>query len=116
MKRILKIFTILGLVIAAGLPVVTPAQARVFVGVGVGFPGYYHPYYPGYYPAYSPPAYYAPPPVVYYPPAPTYTYAPAPAPASNCRQFNGDASVDASGQPFYGTACYGADGRWHITQ
>ena len=36
----------------------TPADARVVVGVGIGFPGYYgypccgYPYYGGYYPAY----------------------------------------------------------------
>lgn len=68
------------------------ADARVFVGVGLGFGGYapyYRPYYrpwygPGYYVG-PPPVYYAPPPVVYdTAPAPTY-YAPAPAyaPAPN---------------------------------
>jgi hypothetical protein len=43
-----------------------PAQARVFVGIGVGVPFYY-----------PPPYYYYPPPVVYVPPAfPAPTYAP----------------------------------------
>jgi hypothetical protein len=76
-------------------------HARFFFGFDA-FP----PYYPYYYP---PPAYYYPPPAYYAPPV----YA-APAPAQNCRQFNGDASMDASGAPFYGTACLQADGRWHI--
>ena len=55
----------------------TPAQARVFVGVGVPFcgPGFYPPpyYYPPpvYYP--PPPPYYAPPPVFYTPPPQVYT-------------------------------------------
>jgi len=55
----------------------SPAQARVFIGIGVPFfgPGYY----PGYYPApyyYPPPVYYAPPPVAYSPPAQNYSQAP----------------------------------------
>jgi hypothetical protein len=38
----------------------SPAEARVSVGIGLGFPGYYGPaYYPGYYgPAYYDPYYY----------------------------------------------------------
>ncbi|HQT75963.1 MAG TPA: hypothetical protein PLD10_02830 [Rhodopila sp.] len=69
----------LGLV--AGLAVPT-AQARVFIGLGLGFPGYYgygYPYYtppPVYYP---PPAYYPPP--VYYPPPAVYAPPPAYSPA-----------------------------------
>lgn len=99
----------------------------VFLGLGVGlglgalaYPYYYPP--PVYYP--PPPVYY-PPPAVYYAPPPA-AYAPqqgspasgtvsVPAPSGNCRRFNGDASVDASGQPFYGTACLQSDGRWHIS-
>ncbi len=100
----------LSLALVAGLP--GSADARVFVGVGIGLPG---PYY------YPPPAYYYPPPPVYYAPPPVY-YAPAPAPApvaapqptSNCRQYNGDATIDGQNQPFYGTACLQADGKWHI--
>jgi hypothetical protein len=46
-----------------------PAQARVFVGIGVPFYG------PGFYP---PPYYYPPPPPVYYPPPPPVVYAPPP--------------------------------------
>src|ERR1700761_2648472 len=53
----------------------TPAQARVFVGVGIGLP-FYGPYLPP--PVYYPPpaAYYPPPPVYYTPPPPAYSQAP----------------------------------------
>lgn len=57
-------------------------------------------------PSYSAPAYYAPPPNV------VYTAPPPPPPS--CVQVNGGAIVDATGQPFYGIACLGGDGRWHI--
>jgi hypothetical protein len=62
-----------------------PAQARVFVGIGIPFygPGFYPP--PVYYP--PPPVYYAPPPVVYAPPpvsyAPPQNYSQAPGPAGD---------------------------------
>jgi len=94
-----------------------PAQARTHVFLGFNFyapaPWYYAP----------PRVYYvAPPPPVYYPlPPPTafsypppVTYAPAPAPAPFGREYSGDATIDGSGQPFYGAACLEADGRWHI--
>jgi len=86
-------------------------HSHVFLGFGFGCCGGY---WPGYYPAYYP-YYYG------YPyPADPYAYS-APgavyqAPASNCRQFNGDAIIDASGQPFFGTACLTSDGRWHIVE
>ena len=56
---------------------VSPADAGVFVGVGIPFygPGFYG---PGYYPSpyyYPPPAYYPPPPPVVY--APPQDYSPA---------------------------------------
>jgi len=107
----LKAWGLLAVVaLAVGVP--AAAQARVFVGVGIGVP-VYRPYYP--YPYYAP-AYYPPPAVVYAPPpvvvAPTPVVAPAP--TSNCRQYRGDATVDGANQPFYGTACLQADGRWHI--
>jgi hypothetical protein len=88
-----------------------PATARSHGHVVFGFGAFFGP--PAYY-YYGPPVYYYPPPVYYYPP-PVY-YAPAPAPVVQpyCRQYRGDAIVDASGQPFYGTACLEADGRWHI--
>jgi hypothetical protein len=60
-----------------------------------------------------PPAYYYPPPPVYYAPPPA-AYAPAPVPASYCREYRGDASIDSSGAPFYGRACLMPDGKWHI--
>jgi hypothetical protein len=70
---------------------------------------YYAPTY--YYP--PPPVYYYPPPVAYAPP-PVY-YLPAPAPTvGNCRDYRGDATIDGQGTPFYGRACLGRDGRWHI--
>ena len=127
MSRFLKLFALFAVVGVLTVPAVRPAEARthVFVGLGLGVPAYpaYYPPPPVYYP--PPPVYYAPPPppvVVYTPPQPAYTYAPpAPAPAappaqasSNCRTYNGDATIDASGKPFYGTACQGPDGRWHI--
>jgi hypothetical protein len=31
-----------------------------------------------------------------------------------CREFHGDAMVNDTGQPFYGTACLQDDGLWHI--
>jgi hypothetical protein len=55
----------------------SPANAGVFVGLGIPFygPGFYGPgYYPGPY-YYPPPAYYPPPPPVVY--APPQAYAPA---------------------------------------
>lgn len=61
---------------------------------------------------FGPPAYYYPPPV-YYAPPPRVVYV-EPRPAPICRRFRGDATVDASGRPFYGTACLGGDGRWRI--
>ena len=33
-----------------------------------------------------------------------------------CRPFEGDATLDATGQPFYGTACFGPDLRWHVAR
>ncbi len=114
MARIISA-VLLALLAVAALAPAAEARTRVFVGVNAGFGPYpYYPHHRGYYgaPAYyygPPPVYYAPPPpVVYYQPPPVYR---AP---SNCRTWNGDADVDATGQPFYGTACLGADGRWHI--
>jgi hypothetical protein len=120
----------------AALP--APAQARVWVSVGVPCCGYYGPgpYY-GYYP---PPYYYTPPSAYYYPPpAPPYpapspsAYAPPaaapanPGPASSitytskpaftnasgqtCREYM---TNNGSGQPVYGTACQQADGVWRV--
>lgn len=49
-----------------------PAQARVFVGVGIGVPFFGPGFFPGPY-YYPPPVYYVPPPVYYTPPQ---TYSP----------------------------------------
>ena len=118
MRRYLSVIALLGVaMLVLGLP--AAAQARVFVGVGIGVPVYGPAYYP--YPA---PVYYAPPPVVYAPPpvivaptpvvAPATVAAPAAAPPGYCRQYRGDATVDGANQPFYGTACLQSDGKWHI--
>ena len=118
MNRLLRVFAVLAAAAGLALPGVAHARSHVFLGFNFGVPAYYPP--PVYY-APPPPVYYAPPPpvVVYQPPPPVYTYAPpAPAPAPTvsptCRTYNGDATIDASGRPFYGTACLGPDGRWHI--
>ncbi len=58
MKRILKAISGFAVVVAAVCLLSAPAQARVFVNVGFGFPFFYG---PAYYPAsayYAPPAYY----------------------------------------------------------
>ena len=127
MSRWLAAPAILGAAILAALVAFAPpADARVFVGVGVGVPLYGPPPPVYYYP--PPPVYYAPPPVVYSPPpAPAYSgpiyaapqqtsspVAPPPPQTGNCRQYQGDATIDGRNQPFYGTACLGPDGKWHI--
>jgi hypothetical protein len=38
----------------------------------------------------------------------------APAPQQQCREYQGDAIINGSNQPFYGTACLEPDGQWHI--
>jgi hypothetical protein len=66
-----------GLALVAGVAAMPhKADARVFVGVGIGVPfgyGYYGPYGPSPY-YYGPPIVYAPPAVVYAPPAPPVSY------------------------------------------
>jgi hypothetical protein len=60
----------------------SPAEARVWVGIGIPFygPGWYPP--PYYYP---PPAYYPPPPPVYAPPPPqAYSQGPGPGGGQAC--------------------------------
>ncbi len=117
MSKFLKLLPVFAFAAVIALPGVARADhhhgghggSHVFLGFNFGVPAYYPP--PVYYA--PPPVYYAPPPVVVYqPPAPVYA-APA-AVSSNCRTYHGDATIDASGQPFYGTACLGPDGRWHI--
>lgn len=111
MLKYLKVLAVAVAVMAASIPAIASAHghghggSRVFIGVG----GYWGPSYPY---SYYPPAYY-PAPAYYYPP-PAYVTPAPPYQSSYCRQFNGDATIDASGGPFYGTACLGADGKWHI--
>ena len=73
-KRCFVLGTLLA--VAAALPLAAPrsADARVFFGVGIGFPafGFGFPFYAPYY--YPPPVYY-PPPIVYAPP-PVYAAPP----------------------------------------
>ncbi len=77
----------------------------VFLGFGPFWP-YYDPFFYPYPLYYGPPAYY---PVPYAAPAPGTV-----ASQANCIRFNGDATNDQTGQPFYGIACLQADGKWHI--
>jgi hypothetical protein len=65
-RKGVRVSLILGLCATAVLPPAA-AQARVFIGLGLGFP-----------PIYVPPPVYYPPPPVYYPP-PQGAYAPPPA-------------------------------------
>jgi hypothetical protein len=78
-RKGVRVSLIMGLC-AAALVVPAAAQARVFVGIGVGLPPVYAPP-PVYYA--PPPVYYGPPPVAYAPPpvaydAPPPGYTPAP--------------------------------------
>jgi hypothetical protein len=85
-----------------------PAQARVFVGVGLGVPFYGPGFYPGYYPGYypPPPVYYAPPPVYYAPPQ-TYTPAPAAAPSGRGQACYAESYVCPMDRPVaQGASCY----------
>ncbi len=113
MKRII---CALAVILVASLAA-TEAQARVFVGVGIGVP--FGSYYPGYYYA-PPPYYYAPAPVVYAPPVYAPPYVPPPPMLANqtsptfvdaagrtCRDYQ-----SASGYGPVGTACVGPDGVW----
>jgi hypothetical protein len=53
-----------------------------------------------------------PPAVTAAPPAPAP--APAPQPGAYCREFQGDAIINGTNQPYYGTACRQPDGSWRI--
>ena len=86
-----------------------PAQARVFVGIGLGVPFYGPGYVPGPY-YYPPPAYYPPPPVYYSPPPPVVytpppqTYSQAPSGGQSC---NAGAYVCPMERPVAsGASCY----------
>ncbi|MBM3597331.1 MAG: hypothetical protein FJX35_03905 [Alphaproteobacteria bacterium] len=97
------------------------ARDRMSFGVVVPFgppppPVYYYPPPPAYYYP-PPPVIYAPPPIVMPPPAvappPVVTPAPSVVPGT-CREFQGNATIGGSNEPFYGTACLGADGQWRV--
>jgi len=89
-----------------------PAQARVFIGVGIGVPFYA----PGFYPApfyYPPPVYYAPPPVFY---APPQIYVPGPAvartgPGQACYAGPYVCPMDRPVAPGAGCFCLGNGGQ-----
>ena len=124
---------------AAVVSASTPAEARVFVGFGFGFPIGFPYYYPPY-PYYPPLAYYQPPP--YYPDRASY-----PAPGTPSQPLRGSASSGTAGNPSitytprrgwtnaqgqycreyrttgpagnrttdrYGTACRDVNGQWRI--
>ncbi|MBM3486663.1 MAG: hypothetical protein FJX67_08525 [Alphaproteobacteria bacterium] len=99
---------------AATLALSAPASAHYRGGVSFGFsfplyvgpPAYYYPAYPP--PMYVAPRAYYPPPIYVAPPPPRVVY------REQCREFRGDATIDASGNPFHGVACLRADGLWHI--
>lgn len=58
-----------------------------------------------------------PPAVTAAPPAPPPPAAPAPSqPGAYCREFRGDAIINGTNQPYYGTACLQPDGSWRIVQ
>ncbi len=99
----------------------TPAGARIFVSVGVPFPGLYAPY--PYYP-YPPPIYYPPPPVAYYaPPSPGYYPPDAAAAPANITYTDRPAFRNAAGETCreyragngaLGTACQDRSGQWRV--
>jgi hypothetical protein len=126
---------IVALGVAVALSAAKPADARVFVGVGfgfpIGFPGFYYPPYPYYPPPiYPAPAYY-PPPGYYPPPAPPGGYAPSgpsgtppitytPRPGWTnaqgefCREYKATQGAGSRATEKYGTACRDVRGQWRI--
>jgi hypothetical protein len=84
------------------------ANARVFVGVGVGVP--FYGYGPGFYPApyyYPPPVYYPPPPIYYTPPPPqVYTPAPAAQPGTGQACYAGPYMCPMDRPVAPGASCY----------
>ncbi|MEA2729624.1 MAG: hypothetical protein QOF70_4099 [Acetobacteraceae bacterium] len=99
--------TVAAVVCAAMVGLVSgPAQARVFVGIGIPFygPGFYPP--PVYYP--PPPVYYAPPPPVYYAPPPQQEYySQAPASGGGGQMCYAGAYVCPMDRPVSaGASCY----------
>jgi pimeloyl-ACP methyl ester carboxylesterase len=124
-----------GAAVAAMLLATAPASARVFVGIGVGWPGFYYPApYPVY--PYPPPYYYPPPPPYYYPPPPTsapsatnqprggppavpsFSYTNRPewknAAGQPCREYKSTQMVGGRQTEVYGTACRDPGGAWRV--
>nr|WP_294551407.1 hypothetical protein [uncultured Rhodopila sp.] len=90
----------------AGLPA-SPADARVFVGIGVGVP--FYGYGPGFYPApfyYPPPVYYAPPPVFYTPPPQVFAPGPAAQPGGGQACYAGPYVCPMDRPVAPGSTCY----------
>ena len=85
-----------------------PAQARVFVGIGVPLP-YFGP--PAYYP--PPPAYYPPPPPYYYAPPPPVMYASPPPPeyGGSCNAGSYACPLDRPMPPGSACDCIGNGGQ-----
>jgi hypothetical protein len=116
MQRLVSFLTLAGLTVGIALLAAPPAQARVFVGVGVGAPYYYAPYPPAVVYAPPPPVYAAPPIVYATPPAsapPASATAAAPA-GQTCREFQTPAMIDGRQQMTRGTACQQPDGSWRF--
>lgn len=106
--RILAVLAVAGAALAAtDRPAAAHSHSHFFFGLNLSAPYAWGP-------PYYAPAYYYPPPVVYAPPPPAYYYPPPQPAAPACRDFQGDATIDGRGTPFYGRACLQADGRWHI--
>ncbi|HEX2940489.1 MAG TPA: hypothetical protein VHO91_05530 [Rhodopila sp.] len=107
-RRSAAIVAVCGLMAAVAAPA---AQARVFVGFGFGFPGYY-PYYAPYVPPpvyYPPPAYYPPPPAYYPPPvvySPPQTYSPAPPTGQRQMCYAGEYTCPMDRPVASGASCY----------
>ena len=120
------------LVFGATVMTPQPAAARVFVGVGFGFPGFYYPG-PYYYPYYNP--YYYPPPAWYPPPPPPAAWYPPPGPGAalapsnisytdkpgwtdaqgrQCREYRATRMVGGRSTEVFGTACRDFDGQWRV--
>jgi hypothetical protein len=138
--RIGAIAVIAGFAFVAVVLRPSPAEARVFVGFGfgfpIGFPGFYYPPYPYYLP--PPPAYSYPPPAYYppagYPPAgdysapgsyrpsgsaaPVITYTPrrgwTNAQGEYCREYRSTQGNGSRATERYGTACRDPSGQWRI--
>ena len=130
MIRVRAAGVVAGLACGVALLAPSPAEARVFVDVGfgfpIGFPGYYYPPYPPLPPFYPPPGAYPPPapqaPAAYSPSAapqaPPIAYTPrrpwTDASGRQCREYQTTRDVQGRSTKVYGTACRDSDGQWRI--